>query len=78
MRLLLLIRVLLRRLTAKSARLSPLRSASSTERVARNSPAVPEKAQGRLKVRCKASGAAVLVPVGWGLLWSDVSAFTES
>jgi hypothetical protein len=34
--------------------------------------------QGRLKVRWKASGAALLVPVGWGLLWSDVSAFTES
>jgi hypothetical protein len=31
-----------------------------------------------LKVRCKASGAAVLVPVVWGLLWSHVSAFTES
>jgi len=38
----------------------------------------PVQPQGRLKVRCKASGAAMLVPVLWGLLWSHVSAFTES
>jgi hypothetical protein len=34
--------------------------------------------QGRLKVRHKEPGAAMLVPVGWGLLWSHASAFIES